>query len=591
MNLRRAMVLMLVLAGACSTAAAAPVPDGNWKVAFLSGNNKITYFLIKTETKDDKLNVELLSTSRLQGASLGDVSATPDGQIKIAFKGPLDAVFEGTSSKGDAKLVRGVVTINSRLYPAELIATDSTELTNQDTVSVLQVPPMQKAMALQSRPNVLRAQAQREQDMEKRAQLLKDAAAAAEEARTEAPKLYREVLEKYSDSPAVFVAGQELLRSAGKEKVGTDQVRTWTDSMLKAARPYGARWQAEVLTQIAESLAAQDGLEGLAVDYAQQASGKLAKDAPLAEQIRVYKPLAQALRKSGKEKEAKAAEEVVAKIDAELDKEYKAKVPPFKPEPFAGRKGDSTRAVVMELFTGAQCPPCVAADVAFDALEMSYKPKDLVLIQYHLHIPGPDPLTNAETIARARYYNVNSTPSTFFNGKADAGGGGGMANAQRKYDQYVGIINPLLDTPAGAKLNLTAARQGSKIVANVGVSGIAEPTDDLRLRVLLVEETIRYVGGNNLRFHHQVVRGFLGGVDGIPIKEKETKQTVELDLKELTQRIQTYLDDYAKQRPFPSADRPLDLKNLRVIAIVQNDKTKEILQGVQVDVAQETASK
>ena len=53
----------------------------------------------------------------------------------------------------------------------------------------------------------------------------------------------------------------------------------------------------------------------------------------------------------------------------------------------------------MELFTGAQCPPCVAADVAFDVLEKTYKPADLVLIQYHLHIPGPDPLTNAASEA------------------------------------------------------------------------------------------------------------------------------------------------------------------------------------------------
>ena len=50
------------------------------------------------------------------------------------------------------------------------------------------------------------------------------------------------------------------------------------------------------------------------------------------------------------------------------------KVPFIAVKPFAGRKGKSDRAVLVELFTGAQCPPCVAADMAFDALPQTYKP-------------------------------------------------------------------------------------------------------------------------------------------------------------------------------------------------------------------------
>ncbi len=74
----------------------------------------------------------------------------------------------------------------------------------------------------------------------------------------------------------------------------------------------------------------------------------------------------------------------------------------------------------MELFTGAQCPPCVAADVAFDALLQTYKPTEFIGLQYHLHIPGPDPLTNNDSEERQKYYGsaIRGTPSTFFNGKA-----------------------------------------------------------------------------------------------------------------------------------------------------------------------------
>ena len=45
-----------------------------------------------------------------------------------------------------------------------------------------------------------------------------------------------------------------------------------------------------------------------------------------------------------------------------------------------------------------------------------------------------------------------------------------------------------------------------------------------------------------------------------------------------------YLDEFSKDRPFPYAIRPLDLKDLKVIALVQNDKTREILQAVQIEV-------
>ena len=41
---------------------------------------------------------------------------------------------------------------------------------------------------------------------------------------------------------------------------------------------------------------------------------------------------------------------------------------------------------------------------------------------------------------------------------------------------------------------------------------------------------------------------------------------------------------FAKQNPFPVSRRPLDLKNLHVIAFVQDDATKEILAAVEVPV-------
>ena len=108
---------------------------------------------------------------------------------------------------------------------------------------------------------------------------------------------------------------------------------------------------------------------------------------------------------------------------------------------------------------------------------------------------------------------------------------------------------------------------------------------DARLRLLLVEETIRYVGPNRLRFHHNVVRSMIGGVEGFALKDKDSKHTATMDLEALRKSLKGYMADYdSNWRPFPNADRPLDLAHLRLIALVQDETTHEILQAAQVEI-------
>ena len=245
--------------------------------------------------------------------------------------------------------------------------------------------------------------------------------------------------------------------------------------------------------------------------------------------------LARAAKLAGKADLAAEAEARAAKLESQLDEEYHKKVPPFHPEGYKGRKdAKADRVVVMELFTGAQCPPCVAADVAFDALLKTYKPTELIGLQYHLHIPGPDPLTNKDTQARQQYYGdeISGTPSTFFNGHSQAGGGGPMQASEQKFQEYRGIIDTQLESAREAQVEVSATRQGDQIEitaqatvtrkpesaeAEKGKEESKKPADAKhggfkpRLRLALTEESIRYVGSNKLRYHHHVVRDFPGG--------------------------------------------------------------------------------
>ena len=52
---------------------------------------------------------------------------------------------------------------------------------------------------------------------------------------------------------------------------------------------------------------------------------------------------------------------------------------------------------------------------------------------------------------------------------------------------------------------------------------------------------------------------------------------------EIRKELIAHLDDFSKQAEFPRSDRPMALKNLKIIAFVQDDATLEVLNAVQVD--------
>jgi hypothetical protein len=318
----------------------------------------------------------------------------------------------------------------------------------------------------------------------------------------------------------------------------------------------------------------------VAVDYAQQAEKALPEGAPPAAQAAVLKTLAAALRKAGKADEAKEAAGRLAKVEESLDKEFAKEAVPFTPAPLPGRDGPGDRVVLVELFTGAQCPPCVAADVAFDALLKTAKPADVVLLQYHLHIPGPDPLTNPDSEKRAESYRPQGTPTFYIDGDEGPGVGGDRGEGKKGYEELVGALRRPREREAQAALKLTARRDGDKIAVHAEVSGLKKTGDSVRLRLVLVEDVARYAGSNGQRLHHHVVRAFPGGVEGTALKEASATKDAVVDLAELRKALAGYLDEHR----FPEEDRPLELKRFKVVALVQNDATHQVLQAAQADV-------
>src|SRR5262249_44349705 len=161
----------------------------------------------------------------------------------------------------------------------------------------------------------------------------------------------------------------------------------------------------------------------------------------------------------------------------------------------------------------------------------------------HLHIPGPDPLTNPSGEARQKFYGraVRGTPAIFFNGSPAVAGGGPREAAGDKDAGDRAASGPPLETHAPAAATATAGPTGRKTQIRAKVTKLPREGDTVRLRLVLVEEAVKYQGGNRLPTHHRVVRAMPGGPAGKEITAKAARHSATVDLAELRKDLKKYL--------------------------------------------------
>jgi hypothetical protein len=528
--------LLLLVASAPDARAADPAPPaGNWKLTVPLARDEEVVLLISLAEKDGKWTAEYLGSSvelRVKPAVTAVKVSGDAVQFAVGFSGRELANFDGVLSKDKKKLTGSLAVLGGRL---RLTTLHPTKLTKLDD-------PFELA---------------------------------------------RETLAQAADGPDLFGPAFEVLAQAGKKKVPADEVRGIVERVNKASGGYGTRWERETTLRLVDTLAAQEGLGELAVAQAKRAERLLTDEDTAATRLAVAEALVRTLTKAGKPDEAKPYQAQITKLELRDFAEYAKTHPPFKPEAFAGRKGKGDRAAVVEVFTGAECPPCVGVDLAFDGLLKTYKPTEVILLQYHFHVPAPDPLTSPDGMDRVKYYadRIEGAPTLFISGKLGTDQGGAAADSEKFYKHFRSDLDGLLEKPAGVKLSLSVGKgEKGTFSAKATVSDLEMPGEKVMLRFVLAEERVRYTGGNGLRYHHMVVRAMPGGAKGVALTKKTHEQTVTVDPDAVKAAVSKYLDAFAKEEgPFPRADRPLALRNLKLVALVQNDATKEILHAVQVD--------
>jgi hypothetical protein len=386
----------------------------------------------------------------------------------------------------------------------------------------------------------------------------------------------KEALAKQPAGVEAVKLALKMLGYAEAKKVKPAEVRAWAEKAVRSAELYGPAYQRDTLRRVATGLLEEKGYEAVALQYARRAERLLEKKDPPGEQKEVLDVLAAALEKAGKGPEAALVSARIKKLDFSI-----------KPRAFAGRKGKSGRVVLVEQFLCANDPRGAAADLAFAALAKTYKPAEVVLLQYHRNEPQPDPLASPDGLARFNYYEdafTRTVLGVIVDGSGFVGGGGDAKLAAEFYDEYQRVIDAMLEKEAKAEIKLAAVRKGDKVSISVEVGKLAETGDAVHLRLALVEEQVAYRGANGVAVHPHVVRSMPGGEAGVVLKEKAFKKTYTVDLAQLRKDLKAALDKAAEKRPFPTKERPLELKKLRVVAFVQDDKKFAVLQAAQADV-------
>jgi tetratricopeptide (TPR) repeat protein len=300
--------------------------------------------------------------------------------------------------------------------------------------------------------------------------------------------------------------------------------------------------------------------------------------------VAVRVPMKPALRQQLETAYRRTHGESLYGLEAMLDELYRSSMPnPIAVGPYVSTAARTDRLVLAEVFTGAGCGPCVGADLAFEAAAKRYT-NNLVLLMYHLHRPLPDPMVNPSAISRAQFYAIQRAPGFAIDGQTDMRGGAIREKANVVYDRLHPVIEKQLEVPADAHIQLDAALDGTTVKVHVTVDKLrARKTPKLRLA--LVEEELRYSGENLVRIHPMVVRNLS---KALTLKTAgPTVVTYKFPLEKISAELKSYLDAYEiggdfgpitfKEKKFR-----IDPDNLSVVAFVQDESDRKVLQATYV---------
>ncbi len=244
----------------------------------------------------------------------------------------------------------------------------------------------------------------------------------------------------------------------------------------------------------------------------------------------------------------------------------------------------NNRTAVVELFTGASSLPCIAADLAANAVEQEFSRDELIVLRYHQHLPSINPLSTLQAAQRLNAYvgREMKVPTMVVNGQvADFPLQGFLTQAIDLIRELRTEIVPIVEQEAEVQIRLTAELgSAGRIQATAQVSGFDEDDSDaLRLVLVVAEDDVDFNAENGIRIHNLVVRKMLSGVGGMSVVSNEVSPIERPTIEELRTELLKELATAEGRAEQLLDEKPMRLAPLWLVGFVQNIKTQEVLNG------------
>jgi hypothetical protein len=191
-------------------------------------------------------------------------------------------------------------------------------------------------------------------------------------------------------------------------------------------------------------------------------------------------------------------------------------------------------------------------------------------------------MANPTSLLRSQFYGIEMTPGFVIDGEKETGGGALREKARIVYDRIQPVIEKRLETVAGAEIKLEAVLDGASVKVRATVDKVRTESKSPKLRFVLVEDELRYSGENLVRIHPMVVRSLSHPLALNPATTTTIEYT--FNLEKITAALRAYLDDYEVNGDygpitFKEKKYQIDSKNLSVVAFVQDEISKRVLQA------------
>ncbi|MCK5775903.1 MAG: Omp28-related outer membrane protein [Bacteroidales bacterium] len=212
-----------------------------------------------------------------------------------------------------------------------------------------------------------------------------------------------------------------------------------------------------------------------------------------------------------------------------------------------------------QIFTSSTCAPCYGGNIVLDDV-LNQNPDEYALIKYQVNWPGSgDPYYIQAAGDRVNYYNVTGVPEVFVN----QDGMSPFVITQELFDSYVGEM-----TSMGITVNNAEVTEAGQISFEIVLDVDTDYAAGLTLQVVVLERNTRNnVGNNNETEFHNVMLHMFPDANGTALGALTVGNA------------QTFSYAYDMTQTFME-----EANDLRIVAFVQNDSDKAIIQSEMAEV-------